>query len=728
VARRDGELMDLLIAAEPDRARHEKESGAELAEKIRQMWLATLTDAGAGARLSADWFATTGRRCAVEVLLSLVDQAGDRLFPDDAEPGGAFDPDTDPAAIPPRPTPWYDVTDAEMRNVLQADVASGYLDRLHRAVEWLPVKGWQFRERNPGFLRELEFCDPVDMLLTELRSGIPEELGIPIPAPKGFHDREKRSVLQHREYLTVRYMGQVEVDDGRGSPWTVRLGRFPADMMPWYDGEVMRVSLVRSGGRWRTFRTESTLDAGTEGKILALTLEPDACAARPEAPGAGEVTFPGAAAPSQVRLHRGWITVTAPDGSQGTRRFYSPRLPHVPPPAVWGRRAPVDPVGSAALRALDRDTAKRMVLAALPAWRGVLRRVPEELVRVLPEVTEPSLLAAVSERTFDAAECLVNEHYLRSEDGLETRPPLSPFLEVHPGLPVTNLRTLVTLRVLEEHLLAGAAEGPEPEEPRFLCKVEHPPGDDFVVEDFGGLARHVIPLLWPWQRSHATSSTDDLRAWANSGWGDGSGRYRLLWFKQSFPGPPSTAHIQVWRTPNGSLLAFSGWHARGFAAIEYSPDGRFVPIRLPERDLIGDPVPQGWLSQERLLRLERLLAENGPPPARAETARELAERTGLTTEQAVGLLYGTKDGMLLPRYKHRVEDLDFPAEIIDLIEATRGEKRNDFSRHAFSRGSGYVGLFRERLLPDDPADLWTTGLEVARAADWWRAESERYGS
>lgn len=325
---------------------------------------------------------------------------------------------------------------------------------------------------------------------------------------------------------------------------------------------------------------------------------------------------------------------------------------------------------------------------------------------------------------YNTAQCLLNEHWLRMKDGVAPRPPCSPLLEFHPEWPVMGVRELVSLRVFEKHALVGA-EGAKPAEPRLLYKVEQPNGADRLIEDFGGLARHVIPVLWPWQRLHAVWSLDGLSTWANSGWGDGSGPYRLLWFEQRSPGPPSTPNIQVWRTQNGSLLSFSGWHQRGFAAVEYSPDGRFVPIRLPERDLVGAPVAQGWLSQERLLRLEHLLAENGPPPVRAETALELAARTGLTTAKAVDLPY--EDGNLRPRALPSGENLGLPAEIVDLLEATKGEKLDRNHQFAFRRDTGRLGLIRERLMPDDPADLWITGFDGAQAADWWREESEREG-
>lgn len=53
VAGRDGDLLKLLVAAEPDRARHEEDSGEEIAEEIRQTWLECLAESGAGAHLPA---------------------------------------------------------------------------------------------------------------------------------------------------------------------------------------------------------------------------------------------------------------------------------------------------------------------------------------------------------------------------------------------------------------------------------------------------------------------------------------------------------------------------------------------------------------------------------------------------------------------------------------------------------------------------------------------------
>lgn len=194
----------------------------------------------------------------------------------------------------------------------------------------------------------------------------------------------------------------------------------------------------------------------------------------------------------------------------------------------------MDAAGSAALRTLDRATVERAVSAALLARGTSLAR--EELARLVPELTEPSLIDTVAQRVRDAASCLLTEHWFRVKDGVAPRPPYSPLLEHHPELPVMGLRRLVSLRAFEKHALA-AAEEPESAEPRLLYIRDQPEVVDELIEDFGGLARHVIPVLWPWQRPRAAWSLDKLRAWANTGWGDGSGRYRLLWFKQ--PPKPS---------------------------------------------------------------------------------------------------------------------------------------------------------------------------------------------
>ncbi|MGK5554765.1 hypothetical protein ACSNOI_24420 [Actinomadura kijaniata] len=714
VAARDGGLLDLLVAAEPD----------PLADETRHRWLEILADAGAGARLPLEWFATTGRRCPAATLLRLADQGEEHLFPRAGEPPSG----TDPAAIPPTPAPWYDAPDAELRATLRADLGSGSLSRLDRALSWLVKDGSPFLRRNPGFLDGVGIGDPVDALLAELRTGIPEEIGIraALPAHGGGRARGTRSILQHRAYVTVRDEGEAVASDGRGGAWRLPLGSCPADLMPWYDGECWYVSRPGPGGRWQTFLVE-----GATGDVL--TLEPASRTARPEAPGTGEVTFPGATERHTVRLRDGVITVTAPDGAEILTTAFTPRQAAVPPPAAWGARDAVDPAGSAWLRSLDREAVRRLMEPVLPRSSGVrsIRR-GGFVAELLPEITAPDLAHAVAERLERAVRCLFGEHLLLTGQGLPPRPPLFPLLETAPDLPTRHLRPMVSLRLLCEHLVEAAADGPEPPEPVLLRTFDWLDATDTVgegVEDAIGLA---LSWLWPWT-PHREWTLDDLRARANTALGDGSGRWRVLWFDRSFGGP-GHPHLQLWRTPGGALMTLSGrslWRDL-FVAVEFAPDGRFRPVRLPDREPPVATVPQSRFSPDFLRRLERLRAENGPPPADAGTARELAGRAGITTATAVGILYGDERGSVRSALRPAPDEPGLPADVVELLHATRHERDTPGTlewRHlsVSGRRSGYLGRFRERLMPDDPADLWTRGPDVARAADWWRAQRKQHG-
>ncbi|GAA1523139.1 hypothetical protein GCM10009678_00290 [Actinomadura kijaniata] len=714
VATRDGGLLDLLVAAEPDPP----------ADETRHRWLEILADAGAGARLPPEWFATTGRRCPAATLLRLADQGEGHLFPRAGEPPSG----TDPAAVPPTPAPWYEAPDAELRATLRADLESGGLSRLDRGLSWLAEKGSAFLRRDPGFLSGLSIGDPVDTLLAELRTGIPEEIGIRAVPPS--HDagrrRGTRSILQHRAYVTVRNDGEAVASDGRGGAWKLPLGSCPADLMPWYDGTSWYVSRQRPGGRWQTFLVE-----GPTGDVL--TLEPGSRAARPEAPGTGEVTFPGATERNTVRLRDGVITVTAPDGAEILTTAFTPRQAEVPPPAAWDARDAVDPAGSAWLRSLDREAVRRLMAPVLPRSSGVRHiRSGGFVAELLPEITAPALAHAVAERLERAARCLFIEHSLLTGQEPPPRPPLSPLLETVPDLPTRHLRPVVSLRLVCEHLVAAAADGPEPPEPVLLRTFDRFDATDTIgegVEDVIGLA---LSWLWPWT-PHREWALDDLRARANTPLGDGSGRWRVLWFDRSFGGPDHS-HLQLWRTPGGALMTVSGrslWRDL-FVAVEFSPDGRFRPARLPDRAPPVAVVPQSRFSPEFLRRLERLRAENGPPPADAGIARELAGRAGITTANAVGILYGDEHGSVRPALRLRPDEPGLPADVVELLDATRHERETSGTlewRHlsVSGRRSGHLGRFRERLMPDDPADLWTSGPDIARAADWWRAQREQHG-
>ncbi|WUH99888.1 hypothetical protein OHR68_41450 [Spirillospora sp. NBC_00431] len=775
VAGRDDDLMKLLIAAEPDRARHEEESGEEVAEEIRQMWLESLAESGAGTRLSARWFGTTGRGCAAPVLLRLVDQAGDRLFPD-AEV--VFGEETDPALPPPdyrHIIPQREMTSDSPRwwasgfDLAQqaADLASGPEGRerfaglldgfvrdlgyfgnvdyaaVIRALWDLPetrevlsetVDAWKadagrpdlpflynalhqlvrlithgaLLDLDPGVAEGLEPADPVDALLAALRGGIPAELGVPGDGSPHKSPKAGRTIVQHLGYLTVterswHAYASVSGDD----KLSVKLPQLPEGLLPWYDGRTGLLSRVHDGV-WQTFQVE-----GQTGQTIALTLDPGTATARPQAPGAAEVTFPGAAGPSDVRLSRGAITVTAPDGTRTARLPFSPVMSTkgglVPPPGWWPRRHPVDPDGSAALRRLDRERAARLLEATL-AGPGA---AADALAAVLPEVTAPALRDGVLEAARTAVECLLLAIETRARIGRPQPPALPALVSPASDLPfartTAQTRWLVRQRLVARALESAASDEAAAGEPFLVRTVSLPLGGNVGVA-MDTLAGYALPAVLPWTSgSQREGVLDVLRLWANAPIGDGTATCRV-WRLTPADGEArsnaerqmvdrereKTAPGQLWRTPNGALLILNYQrHNRTATAVEYAPSGTFDPIEPPGWQSARPPV-SCWGNADRVVRLLNLLAERGPAPIDATaTVKALAERAGFGVADAVAVC-------------------KFPAKALDCDTPTTGATISYPMRDAL----------RERLLPDDPAGLWTTGLATDAAADWWRTHGE----
>ncbi|WP_433463565.1 hypothetical protein [Spirillospora sp. CA-128828] len=774
VAGRDDDLMKLLISAEPDRARHEEESGEEVAEEIRQMWLESLAESGAGAHLPALWFGTTGRGCAAAVLLKLADQAGDRLFP---KAEVVFGEETDPALPPPdyrhiapqgqltSDSPRWWGPDFDMGQQA-ADVASGpegrersagLLDAFVRDMGYygnvdypatvralwdLPetrevlretVDGWKadagrpdlpflygalhrlvrltgrsgFLALEPGVADGLEPADPVDALLAALRGGIPAEFAVPGNGSPSKSPKSGRTIVQHLGYLTITERSwyahaSVTGDDSL----SIRLPQLPDGLLPWYDGKTGLLSRIQDGV-WQTFRVE-----GQTGETVALTLDPDAATARPQAPGAAEVTFPGAAGPSEVRLSRGAITVTAPDGTRTARLPFSPvwstKSGLVPPPGWWPRRDPVDPDGSAALRRLDRERAARLLEATLTGPRAAA----DALEAVLPEVTAPALRDGVLEAARTAVECLLLAIELRDRIGRPQPPALPALVSPASGLPfartTAQTRWLVRQRILARTLESATTDEPAADKPYLVRTVSLPPRG-YVGVDLDTLAGFALPAVLPWTSgSQREGILDVLRLWANAPIGDGTGACRILRLTPAGGEGQSNAERQLvdeqlekaapgqlWRTPDGALLILD-YHRRDriATAVEYALGGTFDPIGPPGWQAARAPVPC-WGDADRVVRLIRLLTDRGPAPIdAAATVHNLAERAG----------FGVADAVAVCR---------FPAEVLDEDIPTTGATLSYTMRDAV----------RERLLPDDPADLWSTGLAADAAADWWRTHN-----
>ena len=777
---RDPELVDLLVAAEPEPVYGEDD--AHFDDRRRLLWLDALGAVGAGARLTPDWFSRLGPAPA-HPLVRLAAQAAERLFP--PPPGVRPDPGADPlparaGAHPPafreqdagrgpsahdgpgwdRKQDFTDLTARlrndpdrfredlrrfvrslnrygnvdypaalrrfcavpELRRALAEEVrawlgegSAGDLLGLEIALpHLLPLVDAGHADIDPGAYADLSVTDPVEAVHRALRTGLPEELDFPaVEIPGGDASRYGKSqvrAVQHGDLLTLHPdWGKVEV---HGPGGVVQHASIPAGVgLPWYDGESFYISgFDEKTGLRTTFRWAD------EGKAC---YDPAAAARWPDAPSAAQVTFPGGTEPAFVRLVQGMIHIMAPDGTLTARLDYRVEQPVtspvLPPPGWWSRPGPADRAGSETLRGLPRETVEELVNAAL--------RGPEEraaaLGRLLPSVTSPRLRDAIDDLVRRAADLL--PQVLRLHDRVGTARParLPSLIRSESGLRAgRKVGQVVAVRVLAEALERAAATPaagtarPDGRATAFpVATITLPPGTSGIWFPFGELGGTALMAAWPWTPEYERSGLlDTLGAWGDTPWGDGSGRWRLHSFTSR--GGTRKPEGEVWRTPNGALvmLSYQGHPDRESKAVEYSPDGRFEPFDMPGWAKLRPIVAQGWGGADRIAAFLRLLDERGPAPYDTDGVRALADRTGLPLPEVASAAFGFP---YFVGWEHELKR--YPQEILDLFTDPETGERTSKSRRSYRLDRE----LREWLMPDDPAELWTSGLDYDRAAEWW---------
>ncbi|GAA2451277.1 hypothetical protein GCM10010191_81700 [Actinomadura vinacea] len=765
IAAADRPLLDLLLAAEPD----EDAQDADLAAEIRQYWLEALAEADAGAHVPPAWFFTVARRCAPEVLLRLVDQAGDRLA--EPEPSAASVLD-DPAVPPPGgsvyvPRPknaslwnrvqapnWRAGTDfAELTGALEAgpeerhafvvqvdlfvqdlgyysnldypailrafcsvpalrdllrelvegwkaQSASGSLPELdHALTRLVPLAEAGYADLEPGFATGMRLADPLEALLATVRGGLPSELARPRHSAAHAPNAQ---VLQHGAFLTYTWNNGASDVIGPAGPVEQLRGPKPErGIGTWYDGENAYFSR-RVNGAWQTFRVENDIT----GPVL--TMEQDTWRSRPHSPASAEVAFPGTPGPARVTYSRGGITVTAHDGTVTALLPYTAgqslrdALP-LPPPGWWPLMAPADPDGSAALREFTREAAARLLDAALTGPQTAVETIPSQVtaVRLRQEIVQSAL---------SAVQCVYRLVRLRDVLGMEPRPGLPDVLRTRPDLPVARSLHLVTrFRRLAE-LMEEAAARPRGERGHPIAVA----GDlaTFPSRDFGQLGLLALNAARPWRTARGRASQlEILHAWANTPLGDGSGRWRRLALSWTAD-HPHTRDLELWRTPNGALIFGHHYYRPDWSeTLEYSPDGAFGPVDMPDWQIKDRPVPQGWGGADRIAELGRLLDERGPVPQNPDWAHQLAEAAGIALIDAATICFGQWS-------RHD------PAEIPKEIRALFVDPDSPRKCATWTMSYPDMDAVGAPLMPDDPAALWDRGPDIDRAAAVHRERAE----
>ncbi|MEU3225918.1 hypothetical protein ABZ695_22490 [Streptomyces sp. NPDC006976] len=501
----------------------------------------------------------------------------------------------------------------------------------------------------------------------------------------------------------------------------------------------------------------------------------------------GALTLPGGSRPVMALNHRYVEAYPADtDGTGGSLWDVNPGTSggedamgtrYVPPLAYWHALRPRDERGSEALRNLTDDRAEELfnevvdaVARHLDAYRAVeeytgpsAQELSQEAVaRVLPEVTDARLLAGVTGLVRNAVDrAVATVRYLEPPEPAQPATPRNTartrgmFHEYDPehgddttlrnasawsfermrggwwgaGRQWTAIRQILAVN----HVLGGEpAFGPP-----VPSKVPFNPGDgwqrdEYTVPDTSALWTSLLDKLpqLAYRAASATTSPEHrtgllllLEAFAAGPLADPAGTVRqvelvepLLPGGTSLPGRPEAVHRlgQVLRrgTRTVVVIADRGRNTRDDAArwlaLDHDPTGAFDPV--PGFTVDHEYVYRQGIDRDRLTRLTALVREQGPAPWRPEAAEAFHTATGIGPLQSAALLSAaveepSADALALLGAKTRA---------FDTAQARLNALPRE-DRHALVRA----------LLPADPAELWSTGPDVATAAGVWQ---ERLGS
>ena len=458
----------------------------------------------------------------------------------------------------------------------------------------------------------------------------------------------------------------------------------------------------------------------------------------------GVLRLPGGA---EVALTRGYESMVLFD-ADGTRLAavsaadqhprYATGTPFVPPLDWWHLLRPRDEAGSAALRAVTREAVDRVLAAARaegPDKRTIRERLTallkgergglaEVVAEALPGLTHPALITGVVDVVRRAAEL---ERSFRGYAEIaaaarEVDPVLAPT-----GPAVTEDEVNAALNWFGGHrsynsrgpvptslpaLIAALGEAAERPEGRALPPANAPRWFD-ALPHLAAFAHRAASPLTPDDERAALALL--LRSVADHGLVDGAGHWRTvgLVVGEGLSNPKD----RVTPVRDGFIALFeTRWRN--------DPGSRFDGVQFSRTPGVYD-LPKGWtvesaaevrtsFGRERVARFLDVLAERGPAPWFPEAVPALVERTGLGTAEATLLLAGMPG---VDRW-----DANFLAtadrHLLGLSAAA--------AKAAKERFRGLGNGFRLRLLaaavPADPADLWTSGPDVAAVAEAWTAE------
>ncbi|MFF7260468.1 DNA-binding protein [Streptomyces sp. NPDC008159] len=471
------------------------------------------------------------------------------------------------------------------------------------------------------------------------------------------------------------------------------------------------------------------------------------------------VLFPGADRPVAAtrdnwRIHLvdpdGVVTATARvDGAPGD---FAEGTPILPPLRYWHCLRPRDPRGSAALRAIDDDTARALLKAELTG----------DVMELLHQITDKALLAGITgvvryaaeqRKVLDAAATRLTAELAGAEEEEGPAGPSDRRLRealsgldgsrggwYHHGADGDNV--FRRLRVLKRAVRAGedadpahaavgglrAADDSAPTPRLHLDGPELPDGylyEEPLADFFAATAFRVASPTTPPEHRQALVAL--LREFDALGLSSAAGPSR--WRRVSLQ--VEARHLRTpdgeWREggwrgvlplDGGAFLAVTKCTSRDvkdgcdFDALFHDPAGRFevpAPYTVESTYQVGEDREAGWLTA-----FLAELDERGPAPWIPAAAEEFALLTGVTPTMARLIVAG------LPQVDSDERSFLTPeARTVLRVKATDAALAKDELRKTpFSVLRAVVAA----LLPSDPARLWTDGPDTAAAAEVWNRE------
>ncbi|MFC7331330.1 DUF4132 domain-containing protein [Marinactinospora rubrisoli] len=428
----------------------------------------------------------------------------------------------------------------------------------------------------------------------------------------------------------------------------------------------------------------------------------------------------------------------------------------VPPPGWWRHLRPRDPGGSRALRAAHPATARRL-LDAVPAdlaariphltdsrpprshaperHQALLRLVP--LLRpLLPEVTHDRLWLGIAALVWTAVECRERTHALAARLDLPapahlgTAPPATAGAHEQeratdpagpatttggtPELPAITVEPRRSDRATALARLAATARAAAGlpgghRDPVGTIDTTFAHG---LPDQLGRLAATVLRAAWC-AEDRAAASAEQLRDLADvPELITTDGTWSLLWEAHVTPkavysrANPPTGVLALDRT----LYARTAREATHTVCLRYTPD----PAARDPRP--GERVCRGWGDPHKLTAAAGLIQQRGPAPGRRQAVLAFADATGLPLAQAALLLSPSVD-FDRENYNGRYWQADH-THFTDLGLTQSRIQSAHRVLDAISDEDEHQAILNAAM-PDDPAALWTTGIDIDAAVARW---------